>query len=116
MMLSYEKFVEQKIYEYIDYSTNEEVSFESIKKRCLSVIEKAKGLSYSAKKRVLIYLLTSLMTISAADKIIDAFHQTKDPVAVEVVDQKFNFKDPLTLSISDNGINHIKEEDINNKY
>lgn len=109
----YEIYKEKEIYNFIDglFSVNEEISFEGIVNKVRKLISKIKGYSYASKRKFLLYFITSVMAFTSVDNIVKALHDTKDQVAIEVVDQKFNLKDPLQLTISDNGKIHIKEEE-----
>ena len=90
---------------------NEEFTFDDIKNRCIKVINKIKNLPASSKRRVLIYFVTSLLALTSVNNAIRAIHSTKDPEAIEIIDQKLKFYNPQNMRTSERGKENIKKEE-----
>jgi lysozyme len=113
---TYNSFYEESIIRYIDESINE--SF-SVSKIWNDTISKIKNLSLDSKKRILKHLIASMLTISTPfiiNSIIqnsNTDEQTKS-VAVEVLDDNIDstgWKKGYEFTLSQNGWNHIKDEE-----
>ena len=113
---SFERYNEdlkvKQIIEYIDYSINESVDIKSIWN---NVLEKIKGLSKSAKRKVIKYAIGSLLAFNTITNVVQIINNSKTDdetkqVAVEVV-QESQFKNAKELTLSDEGWNHIKNEE-----
>ncbi len=125
---SYEYFLEQQIIDYINYSVNESMSIGSIWN---NVSKKIQSLSKSAKVRVLKHLMATLLTFNASATVYNIVNTSSvdddtKKIAIEVlqkqskdqekkdaisIDNKSNFKKGYEFSISQNGINHIKDSE-----
>lgn len=115
---TYQKFTEQELYEYIDsiLVLNEEIqSIDWLKRKCNNVLDKVKNLSLDKKRKVLIYLVSSLLSIASTAMVVNAIHSTNDKMAISIVNKKVNkvsnFKNPLEMNISKKGIDHIKSQE-----
>lgn len=113
---SFERYNEElkvkQIIEYIDYSINESVDIKSIWN---NVLEKIKGLSKSSKRRIIKYAIGSLLAFNTITNVVQIINNSKTDdetkqVAVEVV-QESQFKNAKELTLSDEGWNHIKNEE-----
>lgn len=110
----YENFIEKEIYEYIDnfiLLNEERIDFISIQHKIQSLLNKIKNFSKESKRKYIIYLITSLLSITTVDNIINIINQSKDPVAISVVDEKFKLKDVSEMFTSEEGKQHIKVEE-----
>lgn len=118
---SYEQFLENQIIEYINYSVNESVSISSIWD---NVSKKINNLSRLAKVRILKHMMVTLLTFNSSAAVYnmiassDVDDDTKK-IAIEVLKDReikdtssinvSNLKNGYEFSISENGINHIKD-------
>jgi len=83
-----------------------------ISDRVKSVMSKIKSLPSNVKRKALIYLITSLLSIASFQTVYNAILNTKDEDAIELCRTKEDtFKDPLQMSCSQKGIDHIKKEE-----
>jgi len=85
----------------------------NISDKITSVLNKVKGLPTSVKRKALLYLVTSLLTVASFHTVYNAILSTRDKDAIEVCQKAKEdvFKDPLQMSCSQKGINHIKKEE-----
>lgn len=128
----YEDFLEKQIIEYIDYSINESVDINSMWN---NVAKKVKNLSKVAKVRILKHLMATLLTLNVSSanlynlintstvdddtkKIaIEALSiqskekDNKDTIDPFVDKEQSSWKRGYEFSISENGINHIKDSE-----
>lgn len=110
----YEIFIEKEIYEYIDnllLLNEEKIDFTSIQHKIQSLLNKIKNFSKESKRKYLIYFITSLLSLTTIDNVINAINQTKDSVAISIVDEKFKLKDVTEMFTSEEGKEHIKDEE-----
>jgi len=111
-------FEEHVILEYVDslFAIQEGIDTESLRAKCVKVIDKIKTLPLESKKKVLTRLVTSLLVLASSTTVYNIIHSIKDPATTTIVDSKFidklaAFKDPLKLSLDKEGIEHIKNEE-----
>jgi lysozyme len=85
----------------------------NISDRIISVLNKVKDLPTSVKRKALLYFVTSLLTVASFHTVYNAILSTRDRDAIEVCQKAKEdiFKDPLEMSCSQKGINHIKKEE-----
>jgi hypothetical protein len=104
-------------YKYIDslIHINEGlVDIEKIKQVWTNILKKVKGLPDSTKRKIVIYGITSLMALGSVSTIINIIksYQTEDKVIKDVIDEAFSlFKDATQLTVSVEGIEHIKKHE-----
>lgn len=109
-----EEIIVNQIIEYIDYSINESADIKSIWN---NVIDKIKGLSKSAKRKVLKYTIGSLLlfnTITNVIQIINSSNASPEDkeVAIEICEEKKEkYKPGYDFVLSQAGWNHIKNEE-----
>ena len=110
----YETYTEIKVYHYIDSLVNINESIldvNDIKKKISTFLDKIKNVSKKLKRKYLIYFISSLMTVTSHNNIITSFIASNDPLAISIIEKKFNLKNPLEMKISEDGIEHIKNEE-----
>lgn len=116
---NYDRFLEKQLIEYIDTSINESVNIYSLWDR---VCKKVQSLSKAAKVRVLKHLMATLLTFNVSTTIynmIDSSNVDDDTkkIAIEILSKegfnktskKNDWKKGYEFSISENGLNHIKD-------
>lgn len=119
-IITYDKFIEKQIIEFIDYSINESVDIKSLWDK---TVNKIKNLSNDAKLRVTKHLIASLLTFNTSANLYNMIQNssadldTKN-VAIELLNKENdtpkdvdNWKKGYEFSISKKGINHIKQEE-----
>ena len=108
-----EDIIVQKIIEYIDYSINESVNPKEVWN---TIVNKIKGLSDSAKRKIIKYALGTVLAYSTLTGLYDLINNsnlTKEDkkVAIEVVEDQNGFKPGYEFTLSQSGWNHIKSEE-----
>ncbi len=126
---SYERFLENQILEYINYSVNESASISSIWN---NVVSQIKNLSKAAKVRIIKNLMATLLTFNASTTVYNMINtsnvdddtkklaievlatqskekEDKDTIVTDIT--KSSWKKGYEFSISQNGINHIKDSE-----
>jgi GH24 family phage-related lysozyme (muramidase) len=109
-----EDLIVSQIIEYIDYSINESVDIKSVWN---NVVNKIKGLSESAKRKVIKYAIGSLLlfnTVTNVVQIINDSNATPEDkqVAIEMCEEKEEkYKAGYDFVLSQAGWNHIKDEE-----
>lgn len=117
---SFNQYNEQVVLDYINYSINESVDIKSILHKTLL---KIKNFSTESKKRIIEHLIVGLLAVYSpviVHKVIldsSADPQTKS-IAISTLDEKektgtdsTNWKNGFEFTLSQNGWNHIKDEE-----
>lgn len=110
-----EELIVSQIIEYIDYSINESADIRSIWN---NVVDKIKGLSEKAKRKIIKYTIGSLLVFNTVTNVIqiinDSNASAKDKqIAIEMCEEKKEekYKPGYEFTLSDSGWNHIKNEE-----
>jgi len=109
-----EELIVQQIIEYIDYSVNESSDVKSIWN---NVINKIKGLSLSAKRKIIKHAIGSLLIFNTVTNVIQIINSSNaspedKQLAIEMCDKKDEkYKAGYDFVLSQEGWNHIKNEE-----
>ena len=109
-----EELIVQQIIEYIDYSINESADVKSIWN---NVINKIKGLSKSAKRKIIKYAIGSLLVFNTVTNVIQIINDSNaspedKQIAIEMCeDKKDKYKAGYDFVLSSDGWEHIKNEE-----
>lgn len=105
----------EQIINHIELSINEGIDIKSMWDR---TVDKIKNLSYGSKKKILTHLIGSMLTISAATQVYNTIQrsnmdQSDISLATEILDEKKEekFKLGFEFNISDDGVQHIKDQE-----
>jgi len=103
----------QGIYEYIDFilcDTNEKLSSQTIIDKFNLVLNKIKDFSDNRKRKILTYLISSILSMTSINDVIKSVNHVRDPMLIQITNQmQSKYKDPTELSISENGEYNIKK-------
>lgn len=109
-----EELIVQQIIEYIDYSINESADVKSIWN---NVINKIKGLSVSAKRKIIKYAIGSLLVFNTVTNVIQIINSSNaspedKQIAIEMCEEKEEkYKAGYDFVLSQDGWDHIKNEE-----
>lgn len=109
-----EELIVQQIIEYIDYSINESADVKSIWN---NVVNKIKGLSASAKRKIIKYTIGSLLVFNTVTNVIQIISSSNaspedKQIAIEMCEEKEEkYKAGYDFVLSQDGWNHIKNEE-----
>ena len=109
-----EELIVQQIIEYIDYSINESVDVKSVWN---NVVNKIKGLSQSAKRKIIKYAIGSLLVFNTVTNVIQIINSSNaspedKQLAIEMCEEKEEkYKAGYDFVLSQDGWDHIKNEE-----
>jgi len=109
-----EELIVQQIIEYIDYSINESADVKSIWN---NVVNKIKGLSASAKRKIIKYAIGSLLVFNTITNVIQIINDSNaspedKQIAIEMCEEKEEkYKAGYDFVLSSDGWDHIKNEE-----
>lgn len=112
-----EDLIVSQIIEYIDYTVNESVDIKSIWN---NVVNKIKGLSKSAKRRIIKYAIGSLLVFNTVTNVVQIINdsnasQEDKQIAIEMCEEEKEkedkYKPGYEFTLSQSGWNHIKNEE-----
>ena len=109
-----EELIVQQIIEYIDYSINESADVKSIWN---NVINKIKGLSVSAKRKIIKYAIGSLLVFNTVTNVVQIINTSNaspedKQIAIEMCEEKEEkYKAGYDFVLSQDGWDHIKNEE-----
>jgi lysozyme len=109
-----EDLIVSQIIEYIDYSINESADVKSIWN---NVLEKIKGLSKSAKRKIIKYAIGSLLVFNTVTNVIQIINDSNatpedKQIAIEMCEEKEEkYKAGYDFTLSQSGWDHIKAEE-----
>lgn len=111
-----EDLIVNQIIEYIDYSINESADIKSIWD---NVVNKIKGLSEKAKRKIIKYAIGSLLVFNTVTNVVQIINDSNaspedKKIAIEMCEDKKEVektKPGYQFTISNDGLDHIKNEE-----
>ena len=108
-----EDLLVEQIIEYIDYSINESVNPREVWN---TIVNKIKGLSDSAKRKIIKYALGTILAYTALANVFDLINTSNlskqdKQIVTEIVEEENDFKPGYDFKLSEAGWSHIKQEE-----